>query len=70
MRGVAQTIPFPWVRGVPDQDFENPAGTAFLGIFHGIRPESDFSISKVFHYSSEMKNGDKSKEETCLKSHC
>ena len=63
---VREFVPY---RGVPDQDFQNPASTRFTGFFHGIRPEQDFSMSKVFHYSFEMKNGDKSKEETCLKRH-
>ena len=48
------------IRGVPDQDFQNPAGTGFTGYFHRIRPDypagfyriirplPDFSVTKSF----------------------
>ena len=61
-------------RGVPDQDFQNPAGTGFTGLFHEIRldnpvsfcriirPEPDFSISKVLRYSSKTTRSDKNEK--------
>ena len=68
-------------RGVPDRDFQNPAGTGFTGLLRGIRPdnpasfcrifrpEPDFPMPKVFHYSSEKTKGEKNKKETCFKRH-
>ena len=68
-------------RGVPDQDFQNPAGTVFTGLFHEfwpdnpvsfcriIRPEPDFSITKVFPCSSKIARCDKNEKMICLKWH-
>ena len=62
------------IRGVPDQDFQNPAGTGFTGYFHRIRPDNpagfyriirplpDFSVMKKFQDSSEKISSEKNEE--------
>ena len=68
-------------RGVPDQDFQNPAGTGFTGLFHEIRPdnpvsfcriirpEPDYLISKFFYHSAKIMRSDENEKIASLKRH-
>ena len=68
-------------RGVPDQDFQNPTGTGFTGIFHEFRPdnpvsfcriiqpESDFYVSKIFYCSAKIMRSDEEEKIASLKRH-
>ena len=44
-------------RGVPDQDFQNPAGTGFTEVFHEIRPNNPVlfgdNLSETGHFYIE-----------------
>ena len=80
---MSQTLIFHAIvcRGVPDQDFQNPARNRFTGLFHEIRPdnlvsfcriirpEPDFYISKFFYCSAKIMRSDKDENIASLNRH-